>query len=256
LAVTSLAWTGGSWRQAPAAAPPGPGLFETIGARGGDCPLWRRHLARLASSAAALGLTCEAPPDLRERARSLLRGDAADGVLRLALHPGPAGGSWRLATRPRGTAAEPLRLALAPAPRAIRALDVHKHTDRADLDELRRWAEVNGADEALLHAPSGRVLEGTYHNLFFLVDGEWCTPALGPGGVLAGIARRALLDAMAALGAPVREDDFRLAELRASPAIVLTNAVSGPRCAALAGAPASGANPFRPVWAALVAAGS
>ena len=46
--------------------------FETMGARGGDVPLWSRHLARLGASAARLGLGFDQAPALRAAAAEVL----------------------------------------------------------------------------------------------------------------------------------------------------------------------------------------
>ncbi|MEC8652085.1 MAG: aminotransferase class IV, partial [Planctomycetota bacterium] len=62
--------------------------FETMGARGAEVPLWPRHVARLAATAARLGLTFTQTPELRGAASDvLLKNGHADDVLRLSLVP-------------------------------------------------------------------------------------------------------------------------------------------------------------------------
>ena len=63
-----VAWPGPARIDDPAMAP-GLGLFETMRGRGGDIPLVSRHIARLITSATALGLRC--PP--AERLERFLR---------------------------------------------------------------------------------------------------------------------------------------------------------------------------------------
>ena len=62
--------------------------FETMGAVGGQVPLWSHHLARLSNTASELGLAFVGTPDLRAAATEVLLKNGHGGdVLRLSLVP-------------------------------------------------------------------------------------------------------------------------------------------------------------------------
>lgn len=98
----------------------------------------------------------------------------------------------------------------------------------------RLHALAHGADDALLESADGRVLETTRHNVFVRLGEEaWRTPPLDGAGMLPGIARQRVLDALRADGAELAEAPLPAEELRraleaARPcAIWLTNGVVG-----------------------------
>jgi branched-subunit amino acid aminotransferase/4-amino-4-deoxychorismate lyase len=223
----------------------GLGLFETMGAVGGTLPLFARHLARLERSALRLGFAARsitAPPaNLLAAAEELLARNG-DDILRLTMTAGAdetlgSPPSWTLTTRRRVPSDRPLRLFIAPTRRhRDDPLADLKCTSNAALVLLRRRARSLAADDALLLDPDGEVLETTTGNLFFLRGGMWCTPALS-GAVLPGIARAALIEALSASRHPFLERDFSLGELLRSEALMVTNAVYGPRPAVLADGP-------------------
>lgn len=194
-----------------------PRLIETMRADGGQIALLDRHLARLASSADALGYRVDADAVRQQVAASV--GEGARGV-RLTL--GPAGDAevetWSLADEPMRTAwIDPEPLAEAGTARCV-----HKTTDRAHY--RRRWerARSHGADEAILVNPRDEVSEGTRTTVWALAGGQWLTPPLAAGG-LAGVCRAHLLATRPdCAAAPLTPDD-----LRQSDALALSNALRG-----------------------------
>jgi branched-subunit amino acid aminotransferase/4-amino-4-deoxychorismate lyase len=92
-----------------------------------------------------------------------------------------------------------------------------------------RAARAAGADDALLLALDGRVLETTTGNLFLWLGDELHTPAITGGLLLPGVARAALIDELTNASVAVVERDIWLAELEPGAAVFVTNAVHGPR---------------------------
>lgn len=211
--------------------------FETMGACAAQLPLWSRHLQRLRDAAAQLGLAFEPPDGLRAAAADvLLRAGQPDGVLRLALVPVGDGDGvhWVMAARARS----PLRVVrLLPTvverprnapPAAIKA------EPRRFYDEVRNQAQDGEADDGIVVGDDGAVLEAALGNLWLRCDGVWCTPLLD-GRVLPGIARALLLERARAAGVATAERPCTLGDLHAAEALAHSNAVCGPRPAALVG---------------------
>lgn len=211
----------------------GLGVFETIGVFDlpDSLPLWSRHLARLATSAAVLGLTEAPPAELRQAAEELLERNAGDEVLRVM----QTAETWCLTTRARVVGASTQTLLVSEFRRhrsdPIAAIKCSSYGFHA---LARRAAIAAGADEALLLDPEDRVLETCTGNVFCVLGETLCTPAEN-GGFLAGIGRRVLLDQLLRMSVHVEEYDIGLEELVAAAAIFTTNAVHGPRPAALLG---------------------
>jgi branched-subunit amino acid aminotransferase/4-amino-4-deoxychorismate lyase len=103
---------------------------------------------------------------------------------------------------------------------------------RAFHDAVLAEARAGGADDGIALGDDGALLETALGNLWLLRDGVWCTPPLD-GRVLPGIARAVVLERAAAAGLPVAERRLDLGDLHCARALVVTNAVHGPRAAAL-----------------------
>jgi branched-chain amino acid aminotransferase len=198
----------------------GEGLFETMRADNGSVPLLERHLARLAASAAALGL-----PGMPEPARS--RAAVAEALG--AFGDGPA--RVRLTASPRPTLLVEVT-ALAPGPATATAVSVrgawlpgdplaeHKTLSYARHRLRQRAAAAAGADHALLLDDSGRLGEAALASAFCAIDGALVTaPARG---LLAGVARALVLERIGG-----REEAPGEAAWRGASEIILTNALRG-----------------------------
>lgn len=197
---------------------PGVSLLETMRAEAGRVALWPLHRARLAGSAAAFGVpldaslvgltVAEAVRHVADPARLRLTVDAA-GKVRVEV----------LALSPRAEAVavdpEPWRLGGA-------RYCIHKTTERTAYDEALARAQALGADEALLVAPDGRLVEGTRTTVWVERGGRLLTPPLTSGG-LPGVMRAHIL----ARRADAAEADLTRDDLRAAEAVWLSNALHG-----------------------------
>jgi para-aminobenzoate synthetase/4-amino-4-deoxychorismate lyase len=221
----------------PDAAAPEPGAstapFETMGAHAGSLPLWPEHLERLSAAASRCGLSFSASTSLRRAAEELLaRNGHQGGVLRLVLLAD--GGVVRpvLTTRPRGVLPF-VRLLPTVVPRPVDAPPADlKAFPRTYYDAVLQQARAGGADDGIVIAADGAVLETSLGNLWLNIDGVWVTPPLD-GRVLPGIARAKLLAAARRSGLDVVERICDLGDLHRARALAHSNAVYGPRAACL-----------------------
>jgi branched-chain amino acid aminotransferase len=166
----------------------GDGVFEVIRLYAGRPFGLDEHLERMARSAESLRLPFDA---------DVVRGDA-DALL--ATH-GDADGMLRLVVT-RGGRRIGILEALPAFPETI-ALQTVTYSPTRVLDGVKslsyggnmlasRLAREQGADEALLVSPHGRVLEGPTTSFFYVLDGGLYTPPLSDR-ILDSITRRALL---------------------------------------------------------------
>jgi para-aminobenzoate synthetase/4-amino-4-deoxychorismate lyase len=210
--------------------------FETMRATGRALPLLRRHLARLGAAAARLGLPCAEPAGLEAAALDLLaRNGHARGAVRLCLRPSAGRAQWELTTRAVPPSLPVLLLpCIARRPAGAPPADL-KAEPRAFQDGVLAEARAGGADDGIVLGVRGEVLETATANLWLLLDGTWVTPPLD-GRILPGIARALVLERASRCGIAVGERPCDLADLHRARALCTTNAVHGPRAAALPGA--------------------
>jgi para-aminobenzoate synthetase/4-amino-4-deoxychorismate lyase len=160
-----------------------------------------RHLARMAASAAFLGLAFDT-----EAARAVLAAATAGVTGRVRLLAAPTGAlAVQVAPLPPPPAT-PVLVALAPLP--VSADDWrlrHKTSDRAFYDEARR---ASGAYEVLFVRPDGLITEGSFSNLFVERDGVLLTPPRALG-LLPGVLRARLLDEGRAVEQVLTAEDLR-----------------------------------------------
>lgn len=182
----------------------GDGVFESVKVVSGRPFALTRHLDRLATSAAGLGLPEPDPDTVRTAVAAVLDGqDLPLGRLRVTYTGGPAPlGSGRGdaaptlvvvadAMKPWGG---PTAVVTVPWPRNERgAIAGLKTTSYAENVVALAHAQRHGASEALFANTAGNLCEGTGSNVFYVVDGELRTPTLG-SGCLAGISRALLLE--------------------------------------------------------------
>ncbi|HSI94085.1 MAG TPA: aminotransferase class IV [Jiangellaceae bacterium] len=182
----------------------GDGVFETVKVVDGVPFALRRHLDRLARSAAGLGLPA---PDLTEvRAACLavvaqapvglyrLRITYTGGVAPLGSERGDTGPTLVVAMAPTVPPSESTAAAVVPWTRNERgALAGLKTTSYAENVVALARARRLGATEAVFADTQGRLSEGTGSNIFVVVDGRVLTPALS-SGCLDGITRQLILE--------------------------------------------------------------
>ena len=204
--------------------PPDIGLIETLRVADGVPQQLDAHLARLAASADALGLPCDA------------------AALRAAViaHCADANSAHRLKITLQHDGTPQLEL----APLDAIAGDVfvcehgealperdplrrHKSTHRAHLDRIWQAAVAAGAFDALLYNESGYLLEGARSSVFLQIDGAWHTPPLALD-ILPGIARARILAEPALIGAThIAESRLTRADVARATRICLTNSLRG-----------------------------
>lgn len=235
-----MAWVDGLVVAAADAPKPSRGAFapfETMGAIAAEIALWDRHLARLAATAAHFGLPFAARPELRAAAGALLLANGHSGdVLRLQLVPGTSGVAVVLTTRARSPVSRVRLLPTVVARPAGGPPADRKAAPRTFYDGVLQQAQDGGADDGIVVDRDGAVLETATCNLWLRLDGVWTTPPLD-GRVLPGIARAVLLERARANGVEVVERSVDLGHLASAGALAVTNAVHGPRAAALVGEP-------------------
>lgn len=182
----------------------GDGVFEAVKVVDNTPFALTRHLARLQTSAGALGLPKVDTDEVRRGIAAVLDGqDLPIGRIRITVTGGPAPlGSGRGDAHPTvivvaapATPYEPTtKVATFPWPRNERGvLAGVKTTSYAEnVIALAHAAEAE-ATEAIFVNTAGNVCEGTGSNIFYVVDGELRTPTLA-SGCLAGVTRALIIE--------------------------------------------------------------
>ncbi len=167
----------------------GDGVFEVI-------PLYRgrpfgldEHLARMGRSAEGLRLPLDVDAVRGDIATMLAAIEPADAALRVLV---TRGGHRVALIEPRRKLPATMRLAtITYSP--TRLLDGIKSLSYGANMLATRLAKEQGADEALLVTPHGRVLEGPTLSFFYVLDGQLYTPPLSDR-ILDSITRRMLFE--------------------------------------------------------------
>lgn len=213
--------------------------FETIRVYAGRVFALDEHLARLRGSAERLGLPDVADGDLRDLvADALAASGLAEAGLRLYWTGGRQGaGATAIATvtpvpsdtealRSRGLRVASLELGV---DREVRVrspwlLAGVKSTSYAVHVAALAEAARRGADDALLLATDGTVLEGATSNVWWRRGGVLRTPGLETG-ILAGVTRAHLLRLAPGVGYRVEEGAWPLDEVLSADEVILSSSV-------------------------------
>jgi branched-chain amino acid aminotransferase len=182
----------------------GDGVFEAVKVIDSQPFALTRHLARLARSAAGLGLPPLDDALVRRGVAAVLEGqDLPLGRVRITYTGGVAPlGSGRSDEPPTLVVVAnpmdhwPLTASIVTVPWARNehgALVGLKTTSYAENVVALAYANERGAGEAIFGNLAGNLCEGTGSNVFYVVDGELRTPTLD-SGCLAGITRALLLE--------------------------------------------------------------
>jgi branched-chain amino acid aminotransferase len=183
----------------------GDGVFEVIRLYGGRPFALGDHLDRLGRSAAAIHLEFDRAALEAEIGALLAQAGAADGQLRLIL---TRGGRRIAATEPVPAHAAAVAVATVPYS-STGILDRVKSLSYAANMHATRLAKERGADEAVLVAADGTVLEPPTSTVFWATaDGILRTPSLDHP-ILDSITRDRLLAAVDA-----QQGSFPVADLR------------------------------------------
>jgi len=196
----------------------GDGVFETLRVYGGVPFAARRHLDRLARSAAGMRLPVPDPYELRlAMAEVVAANGLSEGRLRVTVTGGPGPlGSDRGGAAPTvivaGASMPPwpptTDVAVVPWPRNERgALVGLKTVSYGENVVALAHARDRGAGEAVFGNLAGNLCEGTGTNVFVAVGGRLVTPPLA-SGCLPGVTRDLLLELV-----PVVEEDLPLPAL-------------------------------------------
>jgi branched-chain amino acid aminotransferase len=218
----------------------GDGVFETLRTSlepaVGVVPFaMDRHIARLARSAAGMGLPAPDAEEVRDALLAVCAANpelAAGGRLRVTYTsgPGPLGSDRAPGRATLAVAASPASqwpaattLALSPWPRNERGpLTGLKSTSYAENVLVLAHAKRLGAGEALLANLAGHVCEGTGSNIFLVHAGRVSTPPVSTG-CLAGITRELVLQWCAEEGPAVAEDARPIDEVGSADEIFITS---------------------------------
>lgn len=175
-------------------------LIETLAWDGGRPRRERRHLARMARSAAALGWGWD-----EGRARAALRdGRSGPARLRLTLD---AAGAFAVEEGPLPALAPLWRVAVHPSRLASADPWLRHKTTRRALYDAARGALPAGVHEWLFLNERGEACEGTITTLFFDRGEGWRTPPLACG-CLPGILREEMLERGQAREEVLRGEDL------------------------------------------------
>jgi branched-chain amino acid aminotransferase len=185
----------------------GDGAFEVMRLYGGRPFALGEHLARLKATCLGLRLDCDPEQVHREVEALLAENEQSDGLLRIVL---TRGGRRILTVEPlpeHPPAARVVTVTYAPS----RILDGLKTTSYAANMLAARIAKEQGADEALLVTPHGRVLEGPTWTFFWVRGGTLFTPPLSEH-ILGSITRERILQAVEVAEATCPRDQLDAAE--------------------------------------------
>ena len=165
----------------------GDGVFEVVRLYGGRPFALDEHLARMQRSAERLRLPLDSEAVRADAAALLAASEPDDAMLRLLVTRGGRriGIVEDLPVLPDVVALQTITYA------PSRVLDGVKSLSYAANMLASRLAREQGADEALLVTPHGRVLECPTTSLFYVLDGMLCTPPLSER-ILDSITRRVL----------------------------------------------------------------
>ena len=221
----------------------GDAAFETLRAYGGIVFAWDDHVERLQRTCESLSLEHGLPAeDLRARIdETLAANDLADAYVRLSITRGVQPGKLT----PQRTVDPTVVVYVEPLsrggfegepvwdePATVETVETRRVPDDAIPAAAKTHNYLNGilaraelgddADEALLCDLEGRLAEGATSNLFFVRDGDLCTPT-ADGPVLPGITRKLVLELARDAGVSVREGRYEPADALEADEAFLTN---------------------------------
>jgi len=183
----------------------GDGVFETVKAVRGEAFALTRHLDRLATSAAGLGLPSPDLAAIRQGTLDVLAAAPASDLARIRItytsgvgplgsDRGTAGTTAIVAVAPQAPFPATGDVSVVPWPRNERgALSGLKTTSYGDNAKALEYAHDRGGAEAIFGNLAGNLCEGTGSNVFLVQGGELITPPLS-SGCLAGITRALVLE--------------------------------------------------------------
>lgn len=219
----------------------GDGVFRTLKCHAGKPRWWRDQIDKLVADCAALGIP--APLEAALWRDALRVADGIDCAVKIIVTRGggargyapPRGQSTRIVmaaplplhaqvNAPVAVAARLCSLRLAAQPR----LAGIKHLSRLENVLARAEWDDPACFEGLLCDGDGRLVSGTFSNLFWLEGNTLCTPPLDACGI-AGVTRSRLLRRAAKLGLAVRYERCPPAAILAADEVLIGNSLIGIR---------------------------
>ncbi len=206
----------------------GDGVFETLRVTQSEPFAVRRHLDRLARSAAVMRLPCPPAAEVQAAIEQVVR---ANGITEGRLRVTVTGGASTLGSE-RDAGAPTVIVAAGALPSWPAVADVAtvawRRNERGALSGVKSTsygenvvaladAHERGAGEAIFANLAGNLCEGTGSNVFVGIGGRLLTPPLS-AGCLAGVTRELVLEIV-----EVVEEDLPLAALAAADEAFLTS---------------------------------
>lgn len=220
----------------------GDGVFETIAVVDGEALFWPRHFERFMAAAQALRLPMPPESVWREEMHAVLCPDRPRQVLKLMLSRGVGDArGYAVSGRESGTRVlyttpwpaypdeflrEGVVLARCRTP-VIGAAPFAALKSLNRLNQVMARMELSGPEvqEGLMLDAGGYLREGTFTNIFWVVDGRVETPRLSGLGI-PGVMRREIMDFLAPQD-PVDEVDARPERLSAATECFVCNSLIG-----------------------------
>ncbi|WP_433792376.1 aminotransferase class IV [Actinoplanes sp. CA-252034] len=205
----------------------GDGVFETVHLRPTGPWLLEQHLARLARSAAILGLPEPDVTPIRERvfvATGALRIIYTRSLLDASVSPLPESA---LRERRDGVRVLSADLGISVRRRPPWSISGAKSLSYAENFAARRWAARQGADDLIWLSTEGYVLEAPTSSVVWLTGDELCTVPPDEADILPGITAAHLLSSAPAVGLRPAERMISLPELAAADGIWLSSSLRG-----------------------------
>ena len=227
----------------------GDGLFETMRYQQGQVALLPWHLRRLFASAARLGF-----PELSELIHNQLNAVLADiqhqhlnsqqpdlGILKLIVTRGEGGQGYTASPLAKPTCiwtyrslTEQTEFAHSGVHLCVSAQRLGRSRQLGGLKHLNRLEYVLASQAGallphqqwLLLDETEAVIETLVHNIFWLSQGQLCTPELSYAGV-AGVMRQWIIEQVEAQGQSVQIAQFSLQDLFAADEVFICNSVRG-----------------------------
>ncbi len=212
------------------------GIFETIRVVSGAPEALEAHLSRMQRSAEVLGITV---PDALKCAKTaalplaplLVESEHYFSVLKICLIKDKLESHWWAQLRPFSYEKTQLqsgfKVNLSKVSRNSSSMLVHHKTMNYVENLLEKQKSVeNGYQEVLFLNEQGLLTEGAVSNLFIIKDGKWYTPAL-QCGLLNGVMRQQLIDAVKNTYGAIEEGYYELSFLMEADHILLTNSLMG-----------------------------
>jgi branched-chain amino acid aminotransferase len=213
----------------------GDGVFETIRVYDGQPFAWRRHLDRLAHSAAGLGLTVPDRAELRAAADSVLRANQlTEARLRITVTGGLAPLSSERGESPPTVIVAATEVRAHPATTDVvvvpwvrnerGAVAGLKTISYAENVRALAYAREHGAGEAVFANTRGELCEATGSNVFLVRDDAVVTPP-EESGCLLGVTRALVLELCADQGIACAEQTLPVVALAQADEAFLTSTV-------------------------------